>query len=176
VTGRRGRRCKYLLDDLKEKREYCHLKEEALDRTIWRACYGRGFGPVVRQTAKWMTEWLYIFVYIYIYMCVCVCVCVCQNEHESNNLHLFSNGHFFGGEGGAGWRRNDVLLGRNQVLTLRKKTLYCINNKIIVVTRIQVLTNVNRNQKFKFIIFLHQKVKVKQSHYRPEEDLTFPGG
>jgi len=30
------------------------LKEEALDRTMWRACFGRGFGPVVRQTTKWM--------------------------------------------------------------------------------------------------------------------------
>jgi hypothetical protein len=30
------------------------LKEEALDRTMWRARFGRGFGPVVRQTAKWM--------------------------------------------------------------------------------------------------------------------------
>jgi hypothetical protein len=30
------------------------LKEEALDRTIWRAHFGRGFGPVVRQTTKWM--------------------------------------------------------------------------------------------------------------------------
>jgi len=29
------------------------LKEEALDRTMWRAGFGRGFGPVVRQTAKW---------------------------------------------------------------------------------------------------------------------------
>jgi hypothetical protein len=28
--------------------------EEALDRTMWRAGFGRGFGPVVRQTAKWM--------------------------------------------------------------------------------------------------------------------------
>jgi len=28
------------------------LKEEALDRTMWRAGFGRGFGPIVRQTAK----------------------------------------------------------------------------------------------------------------------------
>ena len=34
VTGRRRRRRKKLLDDLKEKREYSHLKEEALDRTM----------------------------------------------------------------------------------------------------------------------------------------------
>jgi hypothetical protein len=30
------------------------LKEESLDRTMWRARFGRGFGPVVRQTNKWM--------------------------------------------------------------------------------------------------------------------------
>jgi len=28
------------------------LKEEALDRTIWRARFGRGFGPVLRRTTK----------------------------------------------------------------------------------------------------------------------------
>ena len=52
VTGRQGRRRRKLLDDHKERRGYCHLKEEAQDRTIWRARFGRGFGPVVRQTAK----------------------------------------------------------------------------------------------------------------------------
>jgi len=52
VTGRRGRRRRKLPDDLKERREYSQLKEEALDRTMWRARFGRGFGPVVRQTAK----------------------------------------------------------------------------------------------------------------------------
>ena len=52
VTGRRGRRRRKLLDDLKERREYSHLKEETIDRTMWRARFGRGFGPVVRQTAK----------------------------------------------------------------------------------------------------------------------------
>jgi hypothetical protein len=50
VTGRQGRRRRKLLDDLKEKRRYSLLKEEALDRTMWRAGFGRGFGPVVRQT------------------------------------------------------------------------------------------------------------------------------
>ena len=52
VTGRQGRRRRKLLDDLKEKRGYSHLKEEALDRTMWRARFGRGFGPVVRLTTK----------------------------------------------------------------------------------------------------------------------------
>jgi hypothetical protein len=32
VTRRRGRRRKKLLDDLKDRRGYSHLKEEALDR------------------------------------------------------------------------------------------------------------------------------------------------
>jgi hypothetical protein len=52
VTGRRGRKRRKLLDDLKERRGYSHLKEEALDRTVWTARFGRGFGPVVRQTTK----------------------------------------------------------------------------------------------------------------------------
>jgi hypothetical protein len=34
VTGRRGRRHTKLLGDLKERRGYSHLKEEALDRTM----------------------------------------------------------------------------------------------------------------------------------------------
>jgi hypothetical protein len=52
ITGRRGRRRKQLLDDLKEKRRYWKLKEEALDRAQWRTCFGRGYGPVVRQTTE----------------------------------------------------------------------------------------------------------------------------
>ena len=47
VTRRRGRRRKKLLDNLKDRRGYCQSKEEALDRTMWRNCFGRGFGPVV---------------------------------------------------------------------------------------------------------------------------------
>jgi hypothetical protein len=54
VTGRRGRRCRKLLDDRKERRGYSHLKQEALDRTMFRARFGRRFGPVVRQTTEWM--------------------------------------------------------------------------------------------------------------------------
>jgi len=52
VTGRRGRRRRKLLDDLKERGGYSHLKEEALARTMWRARFGRSVGPVVRQTSK----------------------------------------------------------------------------------------------------------------------------
>jgi hypothetical protein len=37
VAERRGRRRRKLLDDLKERRGYSHLKEEAVDRTMWRA-------------------------------------------------------------------------------------------------------------------------------------------
>jgi hypothetical protein len=52
MTGRGGRRSKQLLDDLKEKRRYWKFKEGALDRTLWRSRFGRGYGPVVRQTAE----------------------------------------------------------------------------------------------------------------------------
>jgi hypothetical protein len=52
VMGRKGRRRKQLLDDLKEKRIYWKLKEEALDRTLWRTRFRRGYGPVVRQTTE----------------------------------------------------------------------------------------------------------------------------
>ena len=52
VTRSRGRRRKKLLDDLKDRRGYSHLKEEALDRTMWRNRFGRRFGPVVRQTTE----------------------------------------------------------------------------------------------------------------------------
>ena len=57
VTGRRRIRRRKLLVDLKERRGYSHLKEEALDRTMWRARFGKGFGPVVRQITKRMNIW-----------------------------------------------------------------------------------------------------------------------
>jgi len=49
VTGRRGRRCRKLLDDLMETGGNSQLKEQALVRTVWGAHFGRGFGPVARQ-------------------------------------------------------------------------------------------------------------------------------
>ena len=52
VTRTLGRRHKELLDDLKDRRGYCHLKEEALDRTVWRNRFGGGFGHVVRQNTE----------------------------------------------------------------------------------------------------------------------------
>jgi hypothetical protein len=50
VTGRRVRRRKQVLDDFKETIRCCKLKEEALDRTVWRTRFVRRYGPVVRQT------------------------------------------------------------------------------------------------------------------------------
>jgi hypothetical protein len=47
VTRRRGRKRRKLLDELKDRRGYCQLKEEALHRTMWRNRFGRGFGPVI---------------------------------------------------------------------------------------------------------------------------------
>ena len=44
------------------RKGYSHLKEGALDRTVWRAGFGRGFGPVVRQATKPINEYnIYIY-------------------------------------------------------------------------------------------------------------------
>jgi hypothetical protein len=56
VTGSRGRRHKKLLDDPKLKKGSWILKEDALDRTLWRVGFGRGYGPVVIQTTKGTKE------------------------------------------------------------------------------------------------------------------------
>ena len=52
MIGRRGRRRRKILDDLKERWSYSHLKEEALDRTICRVRFGGDFGTVVRKATK----------------------------------------------------------------------------------------------------------------------------
>jgi hypothetical protein len=52
MTGTHEKRRRKLLGYLQERRGYSHLNEESLDRTMWRARFGRGFEPVVRQTAK----------------------------------------------------------------------------------------------------------------------------
>jgi hypothetical protein len=60
VPERWGRRRRKLLSDVKERRGYSHLTEEALDRNMWRARFRRCFGPVVRQTAKYMYVCMFI--------------------------------------------------------------------------------------------------------------------
>jgi hypothetical protein len=52
VTGTRGRIRKQLLGDLNETRGYWEMKNEALDRTLWRTRFGRRYGTVIRQTAE----------------------------------------------------------------------------------------------------------------------------
>jgi hypothetical protein len=49
VTRIRGRRCKQLLDGLKEKRGYWKLKEEALDPTPFGTRFGRGYEYLVKE-------------------------------------------------------------------------------------------------------------------------------
>jgi len=65
--GRQGRRRKLLLDDLKVKGGYRKLKEEALDRTVWRTHLGRDCGYVVSQTRQWMTHKLGTYIHRYDY-------------------------------------------------------------------------------------------------------------
>jgi hypothetical protein len=50
VTGRRGKRRRKLLGELKERKGYSHLKEGALDHTMWTG-FERGFRLVMQQAA-----------------------------------------------------------------------------------------------------------------------------
>jgi len=54
-----------LLDDLRDGRGYCHLKEEALNRTMWRNRFGGGIGDL--SLDRLLNE-----IYIHIYICVCL--------------------------------------------------------------------------------------------------------
>jgi hypothetical protein len=60
VKRRLGRRHRNLLDDLKDMRGYSHLKEEALDCTMWRNRFGEGFETVIRQNTECMNVALYL--------------------------------------------------------------------------------------------------------------------
>ena len=46
------------MDDLNEKRGCWKLKHKVLDHVLWRTCFGKGCGPVVKQTIEWMKEWV----------------------------------------------------------------------------------------------------------------------
>jgi len=54
VARRRGKRCKQLLEDIKETRSYWRLEGEVLDLSWWRTHFRRGCEPVVRQTTGLM--------------------------------------------------------------------------------------------------------------------------
>jgi hypothetical protein len=57
MTGRRERRRKQLLDDLKRERGYWKLKEEALDLSLRKTRFGRGYGlSSDRLWNGWMNE------------------------------------------------------------------------------------------------------------------------
>ena len=47
-------RYKQLQDELKEKSGCWQLKEETLDHTLWKTCFGRCYGPIDRQNTEQM--------------------------------------------------------------------------------------------------------------------------
>jgi hypothetical protein len=59
VTGRRRRRRDSLLDDLNKKRGHWKMKEEALNRTLWRTSLGRGYGYVLGRTTEMFVHVLF---------------------------------------------------------------------------------------------------------------------
>jgi hypothetical protein len=52
VMGRRERRRKLLLENLKETKEYCKLEEGTPEGILWRIRYVRNDGPVTRHTME----------------------------------------------------------------------------------------------------------------------------
>ena len=67
VTRRQGRRRKMLLDDLKDSRGYCELKEEALGRTMWR----NRFALDLSFDRLLMIMMVMMMMMIYMYICPC---------------------------------------------------------------------------------------------------------
>ena len=84
VLRRWGRRRKQLLNDFKEERGYRKLKEETLDRTVWRTDFSRGSRPVVKQTAeRWWTHRMWWFFLTLLF-------CSQQILHEQNEARKTS--------------------------------------------------------------------------------------
>jgi hypothetical protein len=52
ISGRRGSRHKQALDDVTKTRGYWKLKAEALDLSLWRTRFRKGYGSVVRQATE----------------------------------------------------------------------------------------------------------------------------
>ena len=153
MIGRRGRRRRKLLDDLKDGRRYSHLKKEALDRTTWRNHFGGGFEPVVRQNTDWLNEVMNICAQVYIYPtclmsllilcldsllkktppCQWTCQWTCQ-WHGSLNVYVVSPAFCHTSQSvnfddlkGHLWKKIDWLLGYST--TLIKCDVYGISNK-----------------------------------------------
>jgi hypothetical protein len=51
-TGRRRKRLMQLIYVLKEKRGYWKMKEEPVDRILWKIRLERNFGPAVKQNTE----------------------------------------------------------------------------------------------------------------------------
>jgi len=56
MRGRRRRRRKQIVDDLKEKSGAWKLQEEALDRSVWGTGLRKGRGPADSQNEMYDTE------------------------------------------------------------------------------------------------------------------------
>jgi hypothetical protein len=95
VAGKRGRRRKQLLVDLKGKREYWKLKKEALARTLWRTRFGRGYGHVVRQTMELNPTILKCVIFNYHYTNSLVThVLSTLNIFDADNIGKYTTKHF----------------------------------------------------------------------------------
>ena len=76
---------------LKKRKDTEKLKEDALDRTLWRTRFGRVYGPVIRQNEEWKNrsssgnEWLFS---IFEKLHVMISILLCYLLPKTDTLHL----------------------------------------------------------------------------------------
>ena len=106
MTERRWKRRKQLLDYFKETTGHWKLKEEALDRNLWRTRFGRGCGPVVRHCGmnEWMHEWTNVPVF-----CLLLSLFILIVAYFVSLVHAWFYVHFVFSSAGTSYvkRQND---------------------------------------------------------------------
>jgi hypothetical protein len=94
------------------------LKEEALDRTVWRTRFGRGYGPVVRQTTEWMNsargQWCSVYFWGHSFSTFAAkCLHICNFRGDTIRSWLFTDLHFL------------LPFRKPQILTVQRQSILC---------------------------------------------------
>jgi type VI protein secretion system component VasF len=91
-TGGRERRRMQLLNDLKETRRYWKLKEEALNRTLWKTHFGGGYRPVIKTDYMMMMMMGVVVVVVVMMMITSMTMTTTTAELTSSTLKTEATG------------------------------------------------------------------------------------
>ena len=64
------------------------MKEEVLDRSLWRTRLGRGCGPTIRQTVQLMDHYSCFVFFFYVLLTVHLSIILAINQLNVQNLLL----------------------------------------------------------------------------------------